>query len=39
MASLGPVDLVGPFLYPVLLFAAGLVGYGVIYLVQRLRRE
>jgi len=39
MASLGPVELVGPFLYPVLLFAAGIVGYGVIYVVQRLRAD
>jgi len=33
------VELVGPFRYPVLLFAAGLLGYGAIYLVQRLRGD
>ena len=27
----------GPFLFPVLLFAAGAVGYGVLFLVARLR--
>jgi len=33
------VRLMGPFIYPVVLFAAGLVFYGLLYLFQRARSD
>ena len=31
------VGAFGPFLFPVLLFAAGLIGYGVLFLADRIQ--
>jgi hypothetical protein len=39
MSVADALELAGPFVYPVALFAAGLLGYGLIYLVQRLRAD
>jgi len=39
MTSLDPVELAGPFVYPVVLFAVGLLVYGVLYLFERVREQ
>jgi hypothetical protein len=38
VTAVGPVvETFGPFLIPAVVFAAGLVGYGVLYAITRLR--
>ncbi len=39
MVQFDILRLAGPFVYPVLLFAAGLVFYGLLYLFQRARSD
>lgn len=39
VTAFDPFGLVGPFLFPVLLFAGGLVLYGLLYLVGQWRED